>query len=153
MFECFYAFWNGGPFQFNYMLFFVKAVGTFVLLMTSHVDAVRTALDQPLLLQGTKTVGKLELFKLKYSLILPFIITVLPYVMVDVPFIFTHKIPAVMVFLPILLLWATLTILTFTITSPKLVKAVWSMDDDTFFKQIQKTLAVAPLDLVHGPEE
>ena len=113
-YECFYLFWNLGPYQFNYLLFLVKAICVSVLLESSDVvikdmpvvpNPVEWAKDLrvTLLEDDEATVTRMHARKLCGNTWCTLVITALPYIVIDIPFAITHKVPAMFIFLPFLI--------------------------------------------------
>ena len=124
---CFYAMWNAAPFELNYVICLVKFIGSRVLFGQSRMGIKAPSMDvlrRPLLEEGNTMAGELEMFKLWWSLLLPFVITILPYVVVEVPFILFFKIPALVICLPVSMVWISLMAVASEITAPGLPKTV-----------------------------
>ena len=119
--------WNVVPFELNYVICLVKFIGSRVLFGQAGVDTEAPSMDvlrRPLLEEGNTRVGELEMSKRWWSLLLPVVLTIHPYVVVEVPFILFFKIPSLITFLPVIMVWISLMAVALEIMGPGMPKTV-----------------------------
>jgi hypothetical protein len=147
-YQCFFLGWNSSFLDFSYLLLMVRAVGTKRILRTmmpnrydygcyggTQQEAVLAPKEQFKALYTTllsneckdRSNGTVECKKLAVTTN-AFYITAGIYVLIDIPFTLTHKLPATIVFAPFLFVLAVAIAILFYFTWPDGFNSIWNID-------------------------